>query len=151
MNRTINRDLKTKENPASSNLYKKACGGFGTFVGKNPRIGPELGRSLFCNCDVVLAKFGKLANIHKIAMESNLRQFSSTELTNKTGDVLAAAAQRPVAIARHGKARFVVLSTEQFERLQHGIDTRRSVHVSDLNDAEAEAMIEALQESIDND
>ncbi len=80
-----------------------------------------------------------------------MRQFSSTELANKTGDVLAAAAQGPVTIARHGKARFVVLSTEQFERLQHGIDTRRAVHVSGMSDAEAGAMIDALQESIDHD
>ncbi|MYG26623.1 MAG: prevent-host-death family protein, partial [Boseongicola sp. SB0677_bin_26] len=28
-------------------------------------------------------------------------QFSSTDLGNRTGDVLAAAAQEPVAIARH--------------------------------------------------
>ncbi len=98
-----------------------------------------------------LATLHKLANIHKLAKEGYVRQFSSTELSNKTGDVLAAAAQRPVAIARHGKARFVVLSTEEFERLQHGMDSRRSVHVSEMSDAEAEAMAGALQESIDND
>ncbi len=79
-----------------------------------------------------------------------MRQFSSTELSNNTGDVLAAAAQKPIAIARHGKPRFVVLSTEQFERLQHGHDTRRAVHVSDLGDAAAADLINALQDSIDN-
>ena len=80
-----------------------------------------------------------------------MRQFSSTELANKTGDVLAAAAQGPVTIARHGKARFVVLSTEHFERLKSGHDSRRALHISDLNDAQADALIEELERSISRD
>ena len=80
-----------------------------------------------------------------------MRKFSSTELANKTGDVLAAAAQAPVTIARHGKDRFVVLSAEQFERLRKGGGTRRAFHVDDLNDAEAESLISALEHSIEND
>jgi len=80
-----------------------------------------------------------------------MKQFSSTELANQTGDVLAAAAQQPVSIAKHGKARFVVLTTEQFEAMQQGLDIRRSVHVSDLSDIDAASLIAALQSSIDND
>jgi prevent-host-death family protein len=80
-----------------------------------------------------------------------LKQFSSTELANRTGDVLAAAAQEPVAIARHGKPRFVMLSTEQYERLRGQGDTRRAFHVSELTDAEADELIRGLQDSIDND
>ena len=80
-----------------------------------------------------------------------MKQFSSTELANQTGDVLAAAAQRPVTIAKHGKARFVVLTTEQFEAMQQRLDTRRSTHVSELSDIEASSLITALQNSIDND
>ncbi len=53
-----------------------------------------------------------------------MRQFSSTDLGNKTGDVLAAASQEPVAIARHGKPRFVVLTTEKYERLNKANDPR---------------------------
>jgi len=41
-----------------------------------------------------------------------MRNFTSTELANKTGDVLAAAAQEPVNIQRHGKARYVLLTVE---------------------------------------
>ena len=80
-----------------------------------------------------------------------MKQFSSTELANQTGDVLAAAAQRPVTIAKHGKARFVVLTTEQFAAMQQGLDTRRSGHVSELGDTEATSLIAALQSSIDNE
>jgi antitoxin Phd len=80
-----------------------------------------------------------------------MKQFSATELANKTGDVLAAAAQAPVAIARHGKPRFVVLSAERFEDLQARGDTRRAFNVADLTDAEADRLIGALQNSIDHD
>ena len=80
-----------------------------------------------------------------------MRQFSATDLANKTGDVLALAAQQPVAIARHGKRRFVVLSTEEFEALRHGKDSRTAHHVDDLTDAEADRLTTELQHSIDND
>lgn len=80
-----------------------------------------------------------------------MKQFSATELANRTGDVLAAAAQAPVSIARHGKARFVVLTAEQFDRLQARGDTRRAFLMTDLGDAEADSLIAGLQHSIDND
>lgn len=81
-----------------------------------------------------------------------MRSFSATDLGNRTGDVLAAAAQGPVSIQRHGKPRFVVLSAEQFARLAGAeTDTRRAFHVDDLSDTEADALINRLQDSITND
>ena len=80
-----------------------------------------------------------------------MRSFSSTELANKTGDVLAAAAQGPVAINRHGKPRFVMLSAEQFERMIKPADPRRAFHVSDLSDEDAKDLITALEDSIARD
>lgn len=80
-----------------------------------------------------------------------MRNFSSTELANKTGDVLAAAAQEPVNIQRHGKARYVLLSVEQFERLNAKADQRRAVHVEDLAADEADDLIAQLEHSIAND
>ena len=61
------------------------------------------------------------------------------------------AAEAPVTIARHGKPRFVMLSTEQYDRLRHRGETRRSFHVSELTDAEAEKLIGELRDSIDNE
>jgi len=80
-----------------------------------------------------------------------MRQFSATDLANKTGDVLALAAQQPVSIARHGKPRFVVLSAEEFEAMRHGKDSRTAHHVDDLEDNEAARLISELQASIDHD
>ena len=80
-----------------------------------------------------------------------MKQFSSTELANHTGDVLAAAAQAPVSIARHGKARFVVLTAEQYALIQARGDSRRVVDLTNLSDDEAERLVRELQHSIDND
>jgi antitoxin Phd len=80
-----------------------------------------------------------------------MRHFTSTELANKTGDVLAAAAQEPVHIQRHGKARFVLLSVEQFERLNNVAQHQRAVHLDELSDVEAAALIAALEHSIQHD
>ncbi len=80
-----------------------------------------------------------------------MRQFSATDLANRTGDVLALAARHPVAIARHGKRRFVVLSTEEFEALRRGRDSRTAHHVDDLDEDEARRLVTELQASIDND
>lgn len=80
-----------------------------------------------------------------------MRNFSATELANKTGDVLAAAAQEPVNIQRHGKARYVLLTVEQFERLNAKVDQRRAVHVEDLAADEAKQLIAQLKHSIAHD
>ncbi|WP_424944623.1 type II toxin-antitoxin system Phd/YefM family antitoxin [Aliiroseovarius crassostreae] len=80
-----------------------------------------------------------------------MRQFSATDLANKTGDVLALAAQQPVAITRHGKPRFVVLSTEEFEALRQCKATQTAHHIDDLDNTEATRLASELQASIEND
>ncbi len=80
-----------------------------------------------------------------------MREYSATELANKTGDVLSAAARETVEITRHGKPRFVIMSHDRYERLMSGGDLRRAVRNEDLSDAEAEELIRALEDSIAND
>jgi prevent-host-death family protein len=92
----------------------------------------------------------EVAIVEKGPEADDMKQFSATELANATGDVLAAAAQAPVLIARHGKPRFVVLSTDEYERLRSHGDSRRAFHLADLTDAEADKLIADLQDSIDN-
>ena len=79
------------------------------------------------------------------------RNFSSTEIANKTGYVLAVAAQEPVHIQRHGKSRYVLLSVEQFESLNTRADQRRTVHMDDMSGDEVHSLIAELEHSITND
>ena len=80
-----------------------------------------------------------------------MRNFSSTELANKTGDVLAVAAQEHVHIQRHGKSRYVLLSVEQFESLNTRADQRRAMHMDDMSGDEVHSLIAELEHSITND
>lgn len=74
-----------------------------------------------------------------------MREFSSTDLANRTGDVLAAAARDVVRIRRHGTPRFVVMSVERFEEMTERGQTQRAIHVSDMSDDEADALLAALE------
>lgn len=46
-----------------------------------------------------------------------MKQFAAGDLTRNTGDLFEAAAVAPVAITKHRKPRFVVMSMERFEAL----------------------------------
>ena len=74
-----------------------------------------------------------------------MREFSSTDLANRTGDVLAAAARDAVRIKRHGTARFVVMSVERFEEMAERGRTQKAIHVADMSDDEADALLAALE------
>lgn len=80
-----------------------------------------------------------------------MKKFAAADLTRKTGDLFEAASVSPVAITKHRKPRYVIMSMERFEALTHGHDTRRAFYVGDLSDEEAERLIADLQDSIDND
>lgn len=51
--------------------------------------------------------------------------FTLTELSNKSGEILEAAYRGPVALTRHGKRKYVLLTAEQFDRLSKLDDPRR--------------------------
>ncbi|MGR3795953.1 type II toxin-antitoxin system prevent-host-death family antitoxin [Vannielia sp. SX4] len=77
-----------------------------------------------------------------------MREYSATDLANKTGDVLAAAAREEVEITRHGKPRYVIMSHERFERLIARGDTRQAFRNEDLSEEAAAEIIAALEESL---
>ncbi len=79
-----------------------------------------------------------------------MRGYSATDLANRTGDVLSAAAQEAVEITRHGKPRFVLMSHERFERLVRAGDSRRAMQVEDMSPEERAAVIAALEDDLDD-
>lgn len=66
-----------------------------------------------------------------------MRTLTTSDLKQSLGDALAAAAVEPVAITRHGKPRFVLMSVEEFERRPLPYPRAYSVHDTpdDLRDA----------------
>lgn len=57
-----------------------------------------------------------------------MRQFAAGDLTRNTGDLFDAASAAPVAITKHRKPRYVIMSMERYEALTK--DTSRQVSVS---------------------
>lgn len=86
--------------------------------------------------------------LHFLTRELIVRNFTSTELTDKTGDGLVAVEQEPVIVYRHIKSQYVLLTTQQFEQLNARTDQRRSQHLNDMIVTEAEQLIAQLGNSI---
>ncbi len=63
-----------------------------------------------------------------------MKQFAAGDLTRNTGDLFEAAAVSPVAITKHRKPRFVVMSMERFEALTTGRSTQVALDVTDMPD-----------------
>ena len=74
-----------------------------------------------------------------------MKDYTATELANRTGDVLMAAARETVEITRHGKPQFVILSRERYQQILARGDRRRAVQVDAMDEAERDALLHALE------
>ena len=68
--------------------------------------------------------------------------FTAAELARRTGDVLHAATQGPVAITKNGKSRFVIMSKDAFDQ----INPQKSYSVENMPDDIREMLIEGLED-----
>jgi prevent-host-death family protein len=59
-----------------------------------------------------------------------MREFAAGDLTRNTGDLFEAAAVSPVAITKHRKPRYVVMSVERYEALTQGASRQLAVDVA---------------------
>lgn len=55
-----------------------------------------------------------------------MTQYSTSDLSRKSGDIIAAALRQPVTITQRNKPRLVLLSIEDFRRLTARADTRKA-------------------------
>lgn len=60
--------------------------------------------------------------------------FSTSDLSRKSGDIIAEAMRRPVTITQRNKPRLVILSIEEFERLKASADHRRAHRIETMPD-----------------
>ena len=77
-----------------------------------------------------------------------MKKFAASSLTRHTGDLFEAAAIAPVAITKHRKVRFVVMSVEQFENLAKDSPTQVSLDVADVTDKVGELLDEGIEETL---
>ena len=78
-----------------------------------------------------------------------MAQYTTSDLSRKSGDIIADAMQAPVMITQRKKPRLVLMSIDEFERItEKRPDTRRSYHISEMSDEmfdEAKAALESLE------
>ena len=63
-----------------------------------------------------------------------MTQYSTSDLSRKSGDIIAEALRRPVTITQRNKPRLVLLSIEDYRRLTAKADTRKASRLETMPD-----------------
>ena len=64
-----------------------------------------------------------------------MAQYSTSDLSRKSGDIIAAALRKPVTITQRNKPRLVLLSIEDYRRLTARAETRKTGTLETMPDA----------------
>ena len=75
-----------------------------------------------------------------------MKQFQAKDLTRNTADLWVAATLAPVAITKHRKARFVVMSVERYEALMDGKSPQVAVDAANMSDELGELFEKGVEE-----
>jgi len=80
--------------------------------------------------------------------------YTTSDLSRKSGDIIAEALRRPVTITQRNKPRLVLLNAEHYTQLRRQADPRRVGTLESMDDElfeQLKAAVEALDESEDDD
>jgi prevent-host-death family protein len=66
--------------------------------------------------------------------ESFMTKYSTSDLSRKSGDIIAEALRRPVTITQRNKPRLVLLSIEDYRKLTARRDTRKAGRLETMPD-----------------
>ena len=83
-------------------------------------------------------------------MTSRTGSYSTSDLSRKSGDIIAEALRHPVTITQRNKPRLVLLNIEDYERLMRQSDMRAAGTLETMSGAlfhEFEGAVEAYAES----
>ena len=73
-----------------------------------------------------------------------MTSYSTSDLSRKSGDIIAEALRRPVTITQRNKPRLVLLSIEDYRRLTASADTRKAGRLETMPDDLFESVKEAI-------
>lgn len=79
------------------------------------------------------------------------REFRSSDLTRKSGEILHAASIAPITLTNHGKPRHVILSVEEFERLKTAGNQRSAFKTDDMPDELRDELMAGIDRILDED
>jgi prevent-host-death family protein len=73
-----------------------------------------------------------------------MTEYSTSDLSRKSGDIIAEALRRPVTITQRNKPRLVLLSIEDYRRLTASADTRKAGRLETMPDELFEGVKDAV-------
>ena len=68
-------------------------------------------------------------------MPNSAGTYTTSDLSRKSGDIIAEALRHPVTITQRSKPRLVLLSIEDYQRLRHRADTRSTGTIQTMPDS----------------
>lgn len=74
-----------------------------------------------------------------------MARYSTSDLSRKSGDIIAEALRHPVTITQRNKPRLVILSVEAYRRLTARADTRRVGTLAGMPDEDFAEFREAVE------
>jgi prevent-host-death family protein len=75
-----------------------------------------------------------------------MTDYSTSDLSRKSGDIIADALRGPVTIKQRGKPRLVILDIEEYRHLKRSADTRKSYTLETMPDEVLEGAEKSLRE-----
>jgi len=78
-----------------------------------------------------------------------MKTFPAADLTRHTGDLFTAATLAPVAITKHRKPRFVIMSVERYEQLSGEHTSQLAVSVADMPEALGALLDKGIEDFLD--
>jgi prevent-host-death family protein len=77
--------------------------------------------------------------------------YTTSDLSRKSGDIIAEALRHPITITQRSKPRLVLLSIEDYQRLRHRADTRVSGTLETMPDSLLTEVEDAVAAYADSD
>ena len=83
-------------------------------------------------------------------MPQSRSSYTTSDLSRKSGDIIAEALRHPVTITQRNKPRLVILNIEDYERMRRQADTRMVGTLETMPDALLDEMAEAIEAYADD-
>lgn len=77
-----------------------------------------------------------------------MKTFSTSDLSRRSGDIIAEAMQNPITLTQRNKPRLVLLTVEEYEFMRKASDHRRAYTLETIPDDLFEDMKQALEDYI---
>jgi prevent-host-death family protein len=84
-------------------------------------------------------------------MASRNGSYTTSDLSRKSGDIIAEALRHPVTITQRSKPRLVILNIDDYERLMKGADARAIGTIDTMSNALFADMERAVEQYADDD